>query len=217
MSGIFTKIRTRVLSMDALVKASDRIGTIGCFLPLLHFVILPFGVFFYVLSEFVGKAGRSLPSDGGDITLHVSVSALAGFYWLLVFWALAIVAGIVAFALYRMFTKAYADKPFEKALSKVVLAFILTSGTVERLIAQIAMPTLLQGASFSLGPNVAPRFGVSLYTDLGELVRASFLDFGVHSYTARYSLVPLTAISLMVGSYVVMRIVREIKVATAGL
>ena len=210
MTGFIRKIGERVFSLNTLMRIADRIGTVGCALPLIHFVLLPFSVFFYVIGAFLSHA----IVIGDRLTIEVPSSAIGDFYWLLFFWTTAVLAAFVFFAVYRVVTRSFASGTFARAFSKTGLAFLATSGTVERMIANVAMPSMLKGTSLGLSVKNAPDFRFSLYTDLGALVSSPYWQIGSYSYLSRYSYVPLTVFTVLLAVYFAMAVVREVKTAT---
>lgn len=215
MSRIKKTLR-RIISVETLLRYADRVGTVGCLLPLLHFVILPFGVFFFVIDTFLGHA-ESGNSMAEFVSIELPVASVRAFYWLLAFWAIAVVCGLIGFSLYRILSKAYADRPFERAVAKTILASIFASGAVERAIANKLMPMALDGTRLRLSVDDAPAFSFSLYRDLGALVRSPYWEIGSHSRLSTYTYLPLVALAAIISVYVVGRILREMRIATASI
>jgi hypothetical protein len=212
LSFVTGKLRN-ALRLEPVLAGCERVARIGCALPLVHFAILPFGVFFYVIENFL--SGRiSVDSVGKSATFAISTPAISGFYWLLVFWAHAAVLGFVAFGLYRSLLGIFPPGGFAGAISRTALAFALTSGAAERFIAMRLMPMTMEGLPFDLTADAAPAFRLSLYGDLGALVRSPYWEIGVHSVTSRYSFLPLGALSVAIALYIGTRIATEIRHAT---
>jgi len=204
---------SRTFSFENFLRHTERVSTIGCVVPLLHFAILPFGLFAYVLRHVFG--GDYIRNAGAEtVTFTVTNQAFYGFFWLAAFWALAMVAAAVMFAMYKVVVKSYAARPIARTFSKTLIAVFVTSGTVERLIANVFMPSMLEGASLPISAASAPAFETSLYFDLGELVRSPMWDFGRHSLLSMYTWLPLVAGGLTLIAYLGMRIRTEIATAT---
>lgn len=191
----------RFINTNTLVVATGRLATVGLALPLLHFLVLPLGLFGYAVNEMMSH-GRDYDSLADAVKLTMPLTAFDGYFWLMEFWLWAAGAVPVFWASHRLLAAVYADNRFALAFSRAALAFVATSGWTERLIASKFM---------SLPVEMAPAFSGSLYSDLGELVRAPWWSFGSHSLVARYSLVLCGALALCAASYVVVIVSREIK------
>nr|WP_250808149.1 hypothetical protein [Neorhizobium tomejilense] len=211
LAKVLGKIRS-VFSVETLLRYSERVGAFGCALPLLHFALLPFSVFFYVIREFLDRY-HTTDALGATATFVIPVSAISGFYWLLVFWAHAAFFALLSWGLYRSLIKIFPPGTFAGAITRTLLAFTVTSGVVERFIAGHVMPMTLEGFPVSLTTAEAPAFNVSLYTDLGALVRSPYWEIGNYSITSKYAVVPLAALGLTVLVYLFLRIIAEVRIA----
>lgn len=200
-------------SFGSMLRHTERVSTIGCAAPLLHFAFLPFGIFAYVLGEIFGSDYHT-SAAAETITFTVSNKAFYGFFWLSIFWTLATVAAFAMYAVYRVVVRSYKERPVARTFAKAMIAILVTSGTVERTIANVAMPTLLEGARLPISVLSAPSFHYSLYRDLGELVRSPMWDFGRYSLLSMYTWLPLVAFAATFLAYLGTRIGREIKIAT---
>jgi hypothetical protein len=209
VAGFFRK----AFGFEAMLRYTERVSTIGCAAPLLHFAILPFGIFAYVLGDIFGSEYFT-SAAAETITFTVTNAAFYGFFWLSIFWTLGVVAAFVIFAMYRVIVRSYKDRPIARTFSKALLAIFLTSGSVERLIANVIMPSLLEGSKLPISVASAPVFHFSLYRDLGELVRSPMWDFGRYSLLSMYTWLPLVAFGLTLASYLGSRIRTEVKIAT---
>jgi hypothetical protein len=209
VAGFFKK----AFGFQAMLKHTERVSTIGCMAPLLHFAILPFGIFAYVLSEIFG--GEYYTSAAAEtVTFTVSNQAFYGFFWLSIFWTLGVIAALVLIAMYKIIVKSYRERPIARTFSKALFAILVTSGSIERLIANGFMPTLLEGAKLPISVASAPAFNFSLYRDLGELVRSPMWDFGKYSLLSLYTWLPLVAFGLTLLVYMGSRIRTEVEIAT---
>ncbi|MDW9478641.1 hypothetical protein GOB57_07980 [Sinorhizobium meliloti] len=209
VAGFFKK----AFGFEAMLRYTERVSTIGCAAPLLHFVILPFGIFAYVLGDVFGSEYHT-NAAAETVTFTVSNQAFYGFFWLSVFWTLAVVAAFVLFTMYRILVRSYKERPIARTFSKALLAIFLTSGSVERLISNVFMPSLLEGSSLPISATSAPAFQFSLYRDLGELVRSPMWDFGRYSLLSMYTWLPLVAFGVTLLAYLGSRIRTEIQIAT---
>ncbi|MBY3150836.1 hypothetical protein HFO56_00135 [Rhizobium laguerreae] len=203
----------RTFGFEAMLRYTERVSTIGCVAPLLHFAILPFGIFAYVLGDVFGSDYQS-NATAETVTFVVTNKAFYGFFWLSVFWTLGIVAAFILVGMYRAIVRSYKERPIARTFAKALFAIFVTSGTVERLIANVFMPTLLDGSRLPISVAVAPPFHFSLYRDLGALVRSPMWDFGRYSLLSLYTWLPLAAFGLTLIAYLGSRIRTEIRIAT---
>jgi uncharacterized protein (UPF0333 family) len=213
MTGGVKGFLARTFGFEAMLRYTERVSTIGSIAPLLHFVVLPFGIFAYVLRDVFGSDYQTNAS-AETVTFVVSNKAFYGFFWLSVFWTLGIVAALVLIGMYRVIVRSYKDKPIARTFAKAMFAIFVTSGTVERLIANVFMPTLLEGIRLPISVAIAPQFHFSLYRDLGALVRSPMWDFGRYSYLSLYTWLPLVAFGMTLIAYLGSRIRTEIRIAT---
>lgn len=209
VAGFFRK----AFGFEAMLRYTERVSTIGCAAPLLHFAILPFGIFAYVLGDIFGSEYHT-SAAAETVTFTVSNQAFYGFFWLSIFWTLCIVAAFVLFAMYRVIVRSYKERPIARTFSKALFAIFVTSGSVERLISNVIMPSLLEGSRLPVSVASAPAFHFSLYRDLGELVRSPMWDFGRYSLLSMYTWLPLVAFGLTLVAYLGSRIRTEIRIAT---
>jgi hypothetical protein len=203
----------KAFGFEAMLRYTERVSMIGCFASLLHFVILPFGVFAYVLGDVFGSEYHT-NAVAETVTFTVSNKAFYGFFWLSIFWTLGILAAFVLVAMYRVIARAYRERPVARTFAKALLAIFVTSGTVERLIANEFMPSILEGTKLPISTAIAPAFHFSLYRDLGALVRSPMWDFGRYSLLSMYTWLPLVAFALTLIAYLGSRIRTEIRIAT---
>lgn len=202
-----------LFNLDALLRYTEKVSTIGCFVPLLHFAILPFSLFAYVLGEIFGS--EYLTNAGTEtVTFTVTNKAFYGFFWLAIFWSMAIIAAVILYAMYRVLVRSYAKRPFARVFAKALMAVFVTSGSVERLIANVFMPMALEGSRLPINASLAPTFKISLYRDFGALVRSPMWDLGRYSFTSMYTWIPLIAFSITLLTYLGVRIRNEIRIAT---
>jgi hypothetical protein len=194
----------RAFSVKALHWYTDRVSTLGIVLPALHFAVLPFSLFAYVFRHFL-HANYVRDSAAGTLTFTMSVAEFEGFVWLMDFWLWMAAAALVSAAAYRIVVRAFRHSPHSLMFSKALMAVLLTSGTVERLVADrlVRYPKAF-----------APVFENSLYHDLGALVRAPMWDIGRYSVFSTYTWLPLSAASVTFAVYVGARIAAEVRIAT---
>jgi hypothetical protein len=96
---------------------------------------------------------------------------------------------------------------------KTLLAVTFTSGAVERFVANSLMPMALEGTKLQFSVADAPKFNISLYSDLGALVRSPVWELG-HSMTSRYTYLVATVFLALLLSYFGKRIKEEVGKAT---
>ena len=197
------KIFYKIFTLSNFLTYAERVCLIGTLLPLLHFMALPFGVFRFVFLELL-SGEHVINEDMDEVSFTTSQASIDSFVWLMSFWSVAFLAIPVVALSYYLIHFLYKKNVFARIFAKGILAMIVTSGNIERYLAN----------NFVSAPiEYAPKFEGSLYNNLGELVRSSPFDLSNYSLVSFYTRIVVIGIILVFIIYFWVLSSREVQKA----
>lgn len=205
---IFTmkKIFHRIFTLNNFLTYAERVCLIGVLLPLLHFIALPFGVFRFVFLELL-SGEHIINEDTKEVSFTTTQAAIDSFAWLMSFWSVALLTIPVIAMTYYLIHLLYKKNVFARIFAKGIFAMLVTSGNIERYLANNFVSAPIESA---------PSFKGSLYSNLGELVRSSPFDLNSYSLVSFYTRIVIIGIILVFIVYFWILSSREVKKAKNG-